>query len=84
MKPVLIGTTEAGFSGLPEAVQALIAAADHVIAARRFHTELPTGPQIEEWPTPFGDIFFRIEALQERRLVMLTTGVVYLSSRSCG
>lgn len=74
MKPVLIGTTEAGFSGLPEPVQARIAAADHVIAARRFHTELPTGPQIEEWPTPFGDIFSRIEALQERRLVLLTTG----------
>ena len=74
MKPVLIGATEAGFPALPASVQARIAAADHVIAARRFHAELPPGPQIEEWPTPFSDIFSRIETLQDRRLVMLATG----------
>ena len=74
MKPVLIGTTEAGFSALPASVQARIATADHVIAARRFHSELPPGLQIEEWPTPFGDIFSRIETLQDRQLVILATG----------
>ncbi len=74
MKPALIGVTEAGFTALPASVQERIAAADHIIAARRLHAELPTGPKIEEWPKPFGEIFSRIEALCDRRLVMMTTG----------
>lgn len=74
MPVVIIGVSEGGFAALPTAVQTRIAAADHVIAAPRFHQHLPKGPLVEDWPSPFGDVVARIETLRDRNLVILATG----------
>lgn len=74
MAIVIIGMTEGGYSALSAPIQQRIAKADHVIAANRFHAGLPDGPQIEDWPSPFTDIFTRIKALDGRKLVLLATG----------
>ena len=47
------GVTEAGVTALPDHVRQRIAEADCIIAASRFHADLPDGKEILDWPTPF-------------------------------
>ena len=51
------GVTEAGVTALPDHVRQRIAEADCIIAASRFHADLPDGKEILDWPTPFSNIF---------------------------
>ena len=74
MAVLIVGVSETGVSNLPPSLQDRIAAADHIIAAPRFHKGLPDGPKVEAWPTPFSDVFARIDALRDRQLVIVATG----------
>jgi len=74
MPLAIIGVTEAGFADLSPAVQERVGAADIVIAASRFHACLPAGPRVEDWPSPFAEVYARIETAHDRDLVILATG----------
>ena len=43
MRPLVAGVTEAGVAALPDHVRQRIAEADCIIAASRFHADLPDG-----------------------------------------
>ena len=73
------GVTEAGVTALPDHVRQRIAEADCIIAASRFHADLPDGKEILDWPTPFSNIFNLLDDLSDKSLVLLTTGDPMLS-----
>ena len=68
------GVTEAGVTALPDHVRQRIAEADCIIAASRFHADLPDGKEILDWPTPFSNIFNLLDDYSDKSLVLLTTG----------
>ena len=61
MRPFVAGVTEAGITALPDLVQERLTKADCIIAATRFHADLPSHAEILDWPTPFSNIFNILE-----------------------
>jgi precorrin-6Y C5,15-methyltransferase (decarboxylating) len=74
VRPLVAGVTEAGVAALPDHVRQRIAEADCIIAASRFHADLPDGKEILDWPTPFSNIFSILNDFSDKSLVLLTTG----------
>ena len=74
MAIVIIGISEAGVTALPEDVFNRVAAADLVIAAPRFHSQVPHGPEVLAWPSPFSDVYHVVEAASGKSIVVLVTG----------
>ena len=74
MAIVVIGVSEAGIAGLQGNVSDRVFAADLVIAAPRFHGQIPDGPEIVAWPSPFSDIYELLDARQGENIVVLATG----------
>ena len=74
IRPLIIGIGEAGFESLAPELQQRVADAEIVIAAPRFHAQLPTSPKVMGWPSPFSDIHSLIEKNAGRKLVLLATG----------
>ena len=73
-KPLIIGIGEAGFDSLAPELRKRVADAEIVIAAPRFQAQLPKGPKVMGWPSPFADIHALIKKHAGRRLVLLATG----------
>jgi precorrin-6Y C5,15-methyltransferase (decarboxylating) len=74
MRPLVAGVTEAGITALPNLVQERLAKADCIIAATRFHADLPSHAKILNWPIPFSNIFNILEEHSKQSLVILATG----------
>ena len=72
--PLIIGIGEAGFESLAPELKQRVADAEIVIAAPRFHAQLPKGPKVMGWPNPFSDIHALIKKNAGRKLVLLATG----------
>jgi precorrin-6Y C5,15-methyltransferase (decarboxylating) len=72
--PLVIGVDEGGVTALPAGLRARLAGMDIIIAAPRFHDDLPGGPDILDWPTPFSHIFNVLKDNSEKSLALLTTG----------
>ena len=47
---------------------------DLVVAAPRFHKDIPTGPEIIDWPSPFSNIYSFLNQILRNRLRFSTTG----------
>ena len=73
-RPLVIGVDEGGVSALPENLRDRLARMDMIIAAPRFHRDLPAGPEIKEWPKPFSNIFNILKDDSEKSLALLATG----------
>lgn len=74
IRPLVIGVDESGVMALPASLRARLAKMDIIIAAPRFHDDLPSGPDILDWPTPFSHIFNVLKDNAEKSLAILTTG----------
>ena len=73
-RPLVIGVDEGGVTALPEHLRTRLAGMDMIIAAPRFHVDLPSGPDIQEWPTPFSSIFNILKDNADKSLALLATG----------
>ena len=73
-RPLVIGVDEGGVTALPEHLRTRLAGMDMIIAAPRFHEDLPSGPHIQEWPTPFSNIFSILKDNADKSLALLATG----------
>ena len=73
-RPLIIGIGEAGFESLAPELRQRVTDAEIVIAAPRFHAQLPTGPKVMSWPSPFAEIHALIKKNAGRKLVLLATG----------
>ena len=73
-RPLVIGVDERGVSALPEDLRTRLAEMDIIIAARRFHGDLPSGPEIQGWPTPFSNIFNILKKISKKSVALLATG----------
>ena len=73
-RPLIIGVTEAGVTALSDNVQARLAEMDVIIAAPRFHDELPETAEVLDWPKPFSDIYGLLDQHAQRKVAILTTG----------
>jgi len=73
-RPLVIGVDERGVSALPEDLRTRLAEMDIIIAARRFHGDLPSGPEIQVWPTPFSNIFNILKERSKKSVALLATG----------
>ncbi|MEK9936724.1 MAG: precorrin-6y C5,15-methyltransferase (decarboxylating) subunit CbiE, partial [Rhodobiaceae bacterium] len=73
-RPLVIGVDEGGVSALPENLRERLARMDMIIAAPRFHRDLPAGPEIKEWSKPFSNIFNILKDNSEKSLALLATG----------
>ena len=73
-RPLVIGVDEGGVSALPEHLRARLADMDIIIAAARFHENLPSGPDIQEWPSPFSLIFTILKDNAGKSVALLATG----------
>ena len=51
-----------------------LAAMDLVIAAPRFHKDIPAGPEIIDWPSPFSSIYSILKSNSKKSVALLTTG----------
>ena len=71
-KPLIIGIGEAGFDSLAPELRQRVADAEIVIAAPRFHAQLPKGPKVMGWPSPFSGIHALIKKNAGRKLVLLS------------
>ena len=56
-RPLVIGVGPGGVSSLPADLRERLAGMDLIVAAPRFHADLPEGPEIQSWPTPFSNIY---------------------------
>lgn len=74
MAVTIIGVGEAGVTALPASSLAIIAAADHIIAAPRFHADLPAGAAVADWPAPFNAVYAIIAEKRDCNFVILATG----------
>ena len=73
-RPLVIGVGQGGFASLPADIRDRLAMMDLVIAAPRFHDGLPNGPEIQDWPSPFSNIYNIIEENSKKSLALLATG----------
>lgn len=73
-RPLVIGVGEGGVESLSPALCDRLAGMDMVIAAPRFHFGIPSGPEIQDWPTPFSNIFNLLKDNSNKSLALLTTG----------
>ena len=74
VRPLVIGVDEGGVAALPEKLRSRLAGMDMIIAAPRFHADLPDGPEIQDWPTPFSHIFNILKDNSDKSLALLATG----------
>ncbi len=74
VRPLVIGVDEGGVMALPENLRSRLAGMDMIIAAPRFHADLPEGPEIQDWPVPFSNIFRILKDNSNKLLALLTTG----------
>ena len=74
MTVFVVGVSEAGVAGLASEVLDRIAVADIVIAAPRFHSQLPVGPNVVPWPSPFSKVFALLEESADKSVAVLATG----------
>ena len=74
VRPLVIGVDEGGVMALPENLRSRLAGMDMIIAAPRFHADLPEGPEIQDWPVPFSNIFRLLKDSSNKSLALLTTG----------
>lgn len=72
--PLVIGVDEGGVTALPEHLRARLGEMDIIIAAPRFHDDLPTGPDIQDWPSPFSNIFSILRDNIDASVALLATG----------
>ena len=72
--PLVIGVDEGGVTALSASLRARLAGMDMIVAAPRFHGDLPDGPEILDWPSPFSHIFNILNDNAEKSLGLLTTG----------
>jgi len=73
-RPLVIGVGQGGVASLPADLRDRLAMMDLVIAAPRFHDGLPNGPEIQDWPSPFSNIYNIIEENSKKSLALLATG----------
>ena len=73
-RPLVIGVDEGGVTSLPERLRDRLGEMDVIIAASRFHEDLPSGPEILDWPTPFSNIFNILKDNSRNSLALLATG----------
>ena len=73
-RPLVIGVDEGGVTALPESLRLRLAGMDMIIAAHRFHADLPDGPEIQDWPVPFSNIFRTLKDNSNKLLALLATG----------
>ena len=52
-RPLVLGVGEGGAASLSPEIRARLAGMDMIIAAPRFHGDLPDGPEVQVWPSPF-------------------------------
>ena len=74
IRPLVIGVGQEGVASLPAALRDRLAGMDLIIAAARFHPGLPDGPDVQDWPSPFSDIFGVLEQNSEKSIAILATG----------
>ena len=73
-RPLVIGVGQGGVASLADEVRDRLAGMDLIIADARFHTDLPEGPEIRAWPSPFSNIYNIIEDNSKKSLALLATG----------
>jgi len=73
-RPLVIGVGQGGVASLPAELRRRLAEMDLVITAPRFHEGLPEGPEIQDWPSPFSNIYNIIKENSQKSLALLTTG----------
>ena len=73
-RPLVIGVGEGGVKSLRPELRDRLAGMDMVIAAPRFHRDLPDGPEILDWPSPFSNIFNILNVNSKKSLALLATG----------
>ena len=56
-RPLVIGVGQGGVASLADEVRDRLAGMDLIIADARFHSDLPEGPEIRIWPSPFSNIY---------------------------
>ena len=74
VRPVVIGVDESGVTALPQSLRSRLAGMDMIIAASRFHSDLPEGPEVQDWPVPFSNIFNILKSNTDKSLACLATG----------
>ena len=73
-RPLIIGVGQGGVDSLPAEIRERLAETDLIIAAPRFHAGLPDGPEIQDWPTPFSNIYNILEINSKKSIALLATG----------
>lgn len=73
-RPLIIGVEEGGVKALPADIQSRLGDMDLIIAAPRFHCDLPKGPEIRDWPRPFSNIFNILKEESKKSVALLATG----------
>ena len=73
-RPLIIGVGQGGVDSLSAEVRDRLANMDLIIAAPRFHDGLPDGPEIQDWPSPFSNIYSLVEANSAKSVALLATG----------
>ena len=72
--PLVIGVGEAGVGVLPSQLVNRLADMDLVVAAPRFRKNIPNGPEIIDWPSPFSNIYNILKSNSEKSVALLATG----------
>lgn len=73
-RPLVIGVGEGGAASLSPEIRARLAGMDMIIAAPRFHGDLPDGPEVQVWPSPFSHIYNILKTNSKKSLALLATG----------
>ena len=73
-RPLIIGVGQGGVDSLSAGIRDRLAKMDLIIAAQRFHDGLPDGPEIQDWPSPFSNIYSILEAGSAKSIALLATG----------
>lgn len=73
-RPLVIGVEEGGVKALPSDIRSRLGDMDLIIAAPRFHDDLPKGPEIQDWPQQFSLIFNILRKESNKSLAILATG----------
>jgi len=73
-RPLVIGVGQGGVASLPDDLRGRLADMDLIIAAPRFHPDLPEGPEIQDWPKPFSNIYNLLEEEVKKSIAILATG----------
>lgn len=72
--PLIIGVAQGGIHSLPAEIRDRLADMDLIIAAPRFHAGLPDGPKIQDWPSPFSNIYRTLKENSKKSLALISTG----------